>query len=108
MMISLLKAVQAGAAAGGANFRPTSAEDERAFREKSEAAITEAIFVSSLFTYRSFSDAEMVQYIDYLKSPSAMTFQEALTAGLNASMSDAARHVGVRLAELKPPKRPKN
>jgi hypothetical protein len=94
--------VQAGAAAVGAKLRPPSADDERAFRSKSEAAITEAIFVSTLFTYRAFSDNELVRYIDYLKSPSAMAFQDAMMTGLNASMTDAARHVGTRLAVVKP------
>jgi hypothetical protein len=101
VMLSLLKGMQAGAAATGANFPPPSADDERIFRSKSQTALDEAIFVSTLFTYRLVSDRDLEEYMEYLKSPSATAFLDAFAEGVNASIYDAARQVGTRLGELK-------
>jgi hypothetical protein len=54
-----------------------------------------------LFAYNSLSEAELSEYLMFLKSPSATAFNNSVWDGIDATFGDAAQRFGRKLAERK-------
>ena len=52
-----------------------------------------------LFTYNSLSEAELSDYLTFLKSSSAAAFNNSVWNGIDATFGDAALQFGRKLAE---------
>jgi hypothetical protein len=54
-----------------------------------------------LFAYNSLSEAELSEYLTFLKSGSAVAFNNSVWNGIDATFGDAAQQFGRKLAEKK-------
>jgi hypothetical protein len=54
------------------------------------------------FVYNSFTDGELSSYLNFLKSPAAVEFNNSMWTGMDATLGDAAQRLAQRLSEKKP------
>lgn len=96
-------AIQTGMIASGKLPMALTFEDIKREAEKQRFAISQqvanALYQSMAYIYRDVSEADMLTYINFTKSPAGQKFLGAYFAALDVALTDASRAFGKRLAE---------
>jgi hypothetical protein len=61
----------------------------------------QGIILSFLFAYDSLADSDLLEFLEFLKSPSASAFNNSIWNGMTTAFGDAGQHLGRQLAEKK-------
>ena len=90
-----------GISASGLGTPHPPADFEKTVVPESATSIGDGTALWFLFAYNSLSEAELSQYLTFLKSSSAVAFNSSVWNGIDATFGDAAQQFGRRLAEKK-------
>jgi len=90
-----------GISAAGIRIPRPPADFEKTLGADRTKSISDGTALWSLFTYNSLSDAELSDYLTFLKSSSAAAFNNSVWSGIDATFGDAAQQLGRKLAEKK-------
>jgi hypothetical protein len=90
-----------GISAAGLGIPRPPLDFEKTFRSQGTEPVSQGIALWFLFAYNSLSEAELSEYLTFLKSPAATAFNNSVWNGIDATFGDAAQHVARKLSEKK-------
>ena len=67
--------------------------------EANKAVIEQQVLTSLLYAYRTLTDGELTQYIEFAETPSARQYHQATSAALSAVMLSACEAIGVEVGK---------
>lgn len=78
-----------------------SVQDQvRANRPMIEQQISDQVYLAYLYTYQSFSDQELEQYLAFLESPAGQAFTDSASKSIHAAVMEPVSAVGTQLVRL--------
>ena len=90
-----------GISAAGLGIPRPPADFEKTFEADRTKSISDGTALWFLFAYNTLSEAELSEYLTFLKSASAAAFNNSVWNGIDATFGDAAQQFGRKLAEKK-------
>ena len=101
LLLSIVTAVYKGATAAGIQVPPPPAGLDERFRTQLLEPVRQGILTSMLHAYRSVSENELATYQSFLKTPSAIAFNDSIWNAMNASFIEGGQEFGRIMAEKK-------
>jgi hypothetical protein len=101
MLLSVMLSIFKGIMAAGVPIPPPPSDFEDTFRAEVGEPMRQAMIISFLFTYDSLTDVDLAGYLNFLKTPSAMTFNNSIWDGMNTAFGDAGLYIGRTVAQKK-------
>jgi hypothetical protein len=92
-------AVHKGMTAAGIRIPPPPPDFEDFFRTQVTAPLRQGMTVWMLYAYRSVSENELLSYQAFMKTPSAVAFNDSIWNAMTASFSEGAQQFGKLVAE---------
>jgi hypothetical protein len=98
-LLAIVMAVHKGMTAAGIRIPPPPPDFEDFFRTQVTAPLRQGMTVWMLYAYRSVSENELLSYQAFMKTPSAVAFNDSIWNAMTASFSEGAQQFGKLVAE---------